>query len=165
MARTYKCFECKDNVLADGAISADGHYYHAHCYALVLDRKSLMAYICQLFRLKAPGPVIYSQRKTFMKKYNYTDAGMLKTLRYLYEVQKTKIDGAKERIGLIPYAYDEAQEYFIKEENQKKEIAQKMADAIINQKTEFIYIKDIRKEEPKKDFIDPASILQMDDEE
>ena len=34
--------------------------------------------------------------------------------------KRQKIDGAKERIGLIPYAYDEAQEYFIKEENQKK---------------------------------------------
>ena len=165
MARVYKCFECKMNILSDDAVGVDAHYYHPKCYAAVLDRKNLMAYICQLFGLKAPGPVIYSQRKTFTEKYKYTDAGMLKTLKYLYEVQKTKIDGAKERIGLIPYAYNEAQEYFAKEERAKKEIAQKMADAIANQKTEIIYVKNIRREEKKKDFIDPASILLMDDEE
>ena len=165
MARVYKCFECKENVLADDAVKADGHCFHPKCYGIVLDKKNLMAYICKLFGLKSPGPVIYSQRKTFMEKYKYTDAGMLKTLQYLYEVQKTKIEGAKERIGLIPYAYDEAQEYFKKEGIKKQEIARKMADAIANQKTEIIYIKNIRKEEPKKDFIDPASILQMDDEE
>ena len=165
MARVYKCFECKENVHSDDAVGADGHYYHSNCYALTLDRKAFMTYVCQLFGLKAPGPVIYSQRKNFMTKYKYTDAGMLKTLKYLYEVQKNKVDGAKERIGLIPYAYDEAQEYYSSQENKKKEIANKMADAINNQKTEIIYVKRIYNEKKESNFIDPNSILEMDDEE
>lgn len=163
--RIYKCFECKIDVLADNAVGSDGHHYHADCYAKLLDRKTLVSYICKLFGLKAPGPVIYAQRKTFMEKYNYTDAGILKTLMYLYDIKKTKIDGAQERIGLIPYAYNEAQEYFAQEDYKKKEIATQMANAITNQKIELIHIKQMPKEVKKKEFIDPNSILLMEDEE
>lgn len=40
------------------------------------------------------------------------------TLIYLYDIKQTKTDKAGERIGLIPYAYAEAQQYF--EDKQKK---------------------------------------------
>lgn len=165
MARVYKCHECKLNILTEEAISDNGNHYHTKCYAKVLDRKNLVAYVCKLFGLKAPGPVIYAQRKTFAEKYGYTDAGMLKTLIYLYDIKKTKIDGAQERIGLIPYAYDEAQEYFKAEEFKKQEIAHKMAEAIRNQKIEIIHVKQLRPQEKKKDIISPDQILSMKDEE
>lgn len=165
LTRVYKCFECKWNVSVDDAIYENKHYYHPACYALVLDKKNFVEYVCKLFGLKAPGPVIYSQRKNFMEKYKYTDAGMVKTLKFLYEVQKNKIDNAQERIGLIPYAYDEAQEHYAKEDERKRDIANKMSNAIKNQKIEKIRIRKIPKKERKVELIDPNTILAMKDEE
>lgn len=165
MARAVKCFECKWNVEKDGAISVDGHYYHTACYQKVLDRKELFTYVCKLFGLKTPGPVIYSQRKSFAEKYGYTDAGMLKTLIYLYDVKKTKIDGAQQRIGLIPYAYEEAQEYFTAEEKRKQEITQRIAENIKTQKIEIIHIKPPQPKRSTTPFIDPESLYNMNDEE
>lgn len=165
MARVYKCFECKWNVTADDAVLDDGKHYHPKCYALVLDRRNFVEYVCKLFGLKSPGPVIYSQRKNFMEKYGYTDAGMLKTLQYLYDIKKTKTTNAKERIGLIPFAYDEAQAYFEDEAKKKQEIAQKMVEAIEQQKIEIIKVHRIYSQKEKGPLIDPESLLLMKDEE
>ena len=96
--------------------------YHLECAKLQEERDNFYSYLCLILGLKAPGPRIYSQANTFIKKYNYTYEGMRRTLYYLYEIKKHKDHYSIENktIGLIPYCYDEAQAYFDKINLKKK---------------------------------------------
>lgn len=44
---------------------------------------------------------------------NYTYTGMLKTLKYFYEVRGNSIEKAEGGIGIIPWVYDEAFTYWV----------------------------------------------------
>jgi len=48
----------------------------------------------------------------YIKKYNYTWSGMLKTLIYFFEVKKNSVSKAKGSIGIIPYTYQEALNHY-----------------------------------------------------
>ncbi len=48
----------------------------------------------------------------YIKKYNYTWSGMLKTLIYFFEVKKNPVSKAKGSIGIIPYTYQEALNHY-----------------------------------------------------
>jgi hypothetical protein len=89
--------------------------------------------------LKAPGPRIYNQGNSFVEKYGYTYLGMQKTLYFIYAVKKHANDRPIESksIGLIPYYYDEAQEYF-KRIDKKKEMIRK---EIMSTTEEIISVK------------------------
>ena len=72
------CSECskqkKENKLypRDEIINYKGQNYCPKCYAEKLEKEKFSEFICNLFGLKAPGPVIYSQRKRLKEKYYYT---------------------------------------------------------------------------------------------
>lgn len=48
----------------------------------------------------------------YVKKNNYSWSGMLKTLIYFYEVKKNDSSKANGSIGIIPYAYQQAHDYY-----------------------------------------------------
>ncbi len=125
-----KCFECKLDVPKESAIYEGTHYFHTECFSQRKNRQEFIEYVCRLFSLKAAGPIVYTQRRSFIENNGYDDIGMLKALRYAYEVKKIKLDKANERIGIIPYVYDEAQEYFKRQEKKQLEIAYTMTESI-----------------------------------
>lgn len=62
------------------------------------------------------------QRMGFIKKNGYTNEGMLLALKYFYDVKKQSPDRSGNRIGIIPYIYDEAQAYYEALEKKKEKI-------------------------------------------
>ena len=48
----------------------------------------------------------------YVKENKYTYSGMLKTLKWYYEIQNNSIEKAKGTIGIIPYIYNEALKYY-----------------------------------------------------
>ena len=48
----------------------------------------------------------------YIKKYNYTWTGMLKTLIYFFEVKNNSTSKAGGSIGIIPYEYQHAHDYY-----------------------------------------------------
>ena len=46
--------------------------------------------------------------------YGYTYSGMLGTLMYWYEVRGGVLEKANGGVGIVPYKYDEAKEYYLK---------------------------------------------------
>lgn len=138
-----KCYECKSDVDKADAKYIDKHYYHINCYNTMIDRRHFIEYVCKIYKLKAPGPVIYSQRKQFMTKYGYTDIGMINTLRYAYEVKHIKTEKAQERIGIIPLLYDEAQTFYKSKLDKQNSIAKKY-DKITEQSRPIIVQDTIR---------------------
>lgn len=139
-ARYVSCFECKQKVDKEEAIDEKPHYYHRECYAKKLQRRELFDYICRLMNLKNPGPIIYKQRKEYIEKRGYTDIGILNTLKYIYEVKKLSVKKAEERIGLVPYYYDEAQQYFARKDKEQIEIMNSMSAAIQNSCNETLVV-------------------------
>lgn len=115
--------------------------YHLKCAQLQKEKDDFFKYLCLVLGLKAPGPRIYSQANSFITKYHFTYAGMQRALYYLYEVKKHKDPYSIENktIGLIPYCYEEAQNYFdrVEVKREQAETINKIAQAnekIINVK-------------------------------
>ena len=68
-----------------------------------------MIYIISLYNLKDDYivPKFMLQLSNFEKEYGFTYSGMLKALKYWYEVKRNPID--KDRgLGIIPYVYKQA---------------------------------------------------------
>ena len=72
------------------------------------DKQELEAYIKELFKINEISAKIRHQIKTFKEKNNYSYSGMLKTLKFFFEVKGNSIEKANGGIGIIPFVYDDA---------------------------------------------------------
>jgi len=52
------------------------------------------------------------QRVNFINKLGYTNKGIYYSLKFFYEVKKQSPEKSGNRIGIVPYVYDEAKEYY-----------------------------------------------------
>jgi hypothetical protein len=97
-------------------------YAHKECHAKVeanktqdeKDYSALTDYIEKLFGIGYVSAKIAKQIRDYRVAYNYTYSGMLGTLIYWFEVKKAPIDKANNGVGIIPYVYDQAKEYYMK---------------------------------------------------
>lgn len=48
------------------------------------------------------------QIKKFMQDYKYSYSGILRTLKYFYEVKQNDISKSNNGIGIVPWVYQEA---------------------------------------------------------
>ena len=64
-------------------IQYKGKNFHRECGEKQKEKDNFYSYVCEIFKLKAPGPRIYNQGNSFVEKYGYTYLGMQKTL-YFY---------------------------------------------------------------------------------
>jgi len=118
-----KCAFCGERFNRDKvpcvAIS-NRRYVHEECAAKQqeklskeeADKEKLKQYILKLFNLEQINGKIERQIKSYMRNYNYTYSGILKTLKYFYEVKGNSIDKANNGIGIVPYEYDSAYNYY-----------------------------------------------------
>lgn len=142
-----KCSYCGNGVLKTDAKRHKNKNYHAECLEIQLEKEDLTEYICKLFSLKAPGPRIYTQIKTFFEKYsNYTYKGIKQALVYFYEVQKKPIDKANQGIGIVPYVYDSAQEYYNNISLRQERVATALSNSLSVESKEII----VKKQEKKQ---------------
>jgi hypothetical protein len=149
MGRMVKCAFCQNLVDKDGSVRYNDKNYHSHCHKALLERKEVYKYVARLFGFKnedKPGPVINSQLKNFIEKYNYTYTGMLNALKYFYEIKGGSKDKANQGIGIVPYIYDEAQEYYAKMASKQEKVAQ----TIEKQLKEAPKVLKVKKVEDKK---------------
>lgn len=130
MGREVKCAFCELKVDKDKSFRYKGRNYHAQCYYEFKEKERLVTYICELFSLKAPGPRNYRSIKKYIEENNYTYKGILNSLKYFYEVKKGDKEKANSGIGIVPYIYDEAQEYYKKLKYKNK----KIREVVENQK-------------------------------
>ena len=128
--KTVKCYFCGMAAESDKALRKEGKAFHNECYQEYLDRRELFQYCCKLWGLKAPGPLISRQAKDFKLK-GYTYRGMMFSLKYFYEVKKNDKDKYKgsETIGIIPYIYEDAKQYYAELLTKQQELAQQAAAA------------------------------------
>lgn len=106
------------------------------------DLAKLKDYIKNLYGDNANWALINKQIKKFSEENGYSYSGMLKSLIYFYEVKNNPKDKSNNGIGIIPYVYQDAYNYYY-----NLFMAQQMLNetAIITQQ-----IKEIAIEPPKK---------------
>lgn len=118
MPRSVKCPFCGSFFLREEEAFTEygGRYYHVACYEKFEkeknDRQELITYIEQLLDIEKVTPLILRQIKDFHDDYKYSYTGMKKALIYFTTVKKNAMKGAG--IGIIPYIYKEAFEYYKK---------------------------------------------------
>ena len=77
------------------------------------DFEKLLIYVLQLFKLKDDyiPQRLRKQLTQYENDYEFTYSGMMKALKYWYEIKKHPIDRNK-GVGIIPYCYEEAKQYY-----------------------------------------------------
>lgn len=74
------------------------------------DYEALVEYIKHLFG--TPNVRVWKQIKEYKDMYNYSYSGMLKTLIWWFDIKHNDIEKANGGIGIIPYVYDQALQYY-----------------------------------------------------
>ena len=87
------------------------------------DKEKLEAYIKNLFKIDYIDPRIRKQINQYINEYHYSYSGILKSLTYFYEIKGNSLDKANGGIGIVPYVYKNAYNYYfaIWEAQQKNE--------------------------------------------
>lgn len=108
----------------------NGKYAHQACFELeqtreLTDQEKLERYIMELFGSDYVYAKIKKQIKDYVTNHGYTYSGIHKALVYYYEVKGNKFDEGKAQggIGIVPYVYQHAYNYYyaIWEAQQKQE--------------------------------------------
>ena len=118
---TVKCAYCQKTMSKkdeDCVMIDNGKYVHKACQELEetrekTDKEQLEDYIKELFNTPYIDPRIRAQIKKYVEEFNYTYSGMRKALIYHYEIKggdKTKANGG---IGIIPFVYQHAYNYYL----------------------------------------------------
>jgi len=76
------------------------------------DKIALENYIIKLLKVEYVTPRIRKQLNTYVEQYGYTYSGMHKALIYFYEVKGNSTDKANGGVGIIPYVYQDAYNYY-----------------------------------------------------
>lgn len=140
-----KCLYCKksfDTNLEPWVKPNSNRYAHELCHQRAIaehekdnaDKEALIDYIKELFGYEQLPQVISKQIKQYIEEYQYTYSGILKTLKYFYEIKHGDKDKANGRIGIIPYCYEDARRYYYaiweaQEQNKNKEIETYICEA------------------------------------
>lgn len=76
------------------------------------DKQDLDNYIIQLLKIDYIDARIRKQINKYIEEYNYTYSGIKKALVYFYEIKGNNIEKANGGIGIVPYTYKQAYNYY-----------------------------------------------------
>ena len=150
MQLTRKCHGCgqdihKDEMIQYSTVSGKTSYWFCkNCYEEKMARERCQIKVCQIFGIKSPGPLIWTQRKRLRDEYGYTDDAIVDCLDYIYNVEHMK--KLKESLGLVnPKSMANMKAW----RAEKKARAGSIAAAIANTETKE-YIVPIKENKKKK---------------
>lgn len=117
-----KCLYCGEQFdrLTEPAIKIGRRYAHKKCYEAQdpediknqKDKTDFFEYIKEIYGSDYNYISISKQAENYIKQYNFTYGGMLKTLKWFYEVKHADKESSNGRIGIIPYIYEDAKKYY-----------------------------------------------------
>ena len=141
MAHAVKCVYCGEIFDRDKEICVEvspRRYAHATCDKQgTEDLKELEEYIKKIFCETTVNAKIKKQINDFRKEYGYTYSGILKCLKWWFEIQGNTIDKAMGGIGIVPYIYKEVEKYYYsiyiaQEKNQNKELNNQVIEVVVS---------------------------------
>lgn len=114
------CFWCSKAIKPtdEGVVELPGmfgRYAHKSCADTHPkdDREKMIVYLIKLYKFKddTGWQQLLRQAENFAKNYNFSYSGMMKSLEYFYRVKGNSVD-SKRGIGIIPYVYKDAFDYY-----------------------------------------------------
>lgn len=141
MAHVVKCPYCgksfdRDKMLDFVQVNSR-RYAHTQCHTAHLaqmsqeekDLMALEAYIKKLLNLDTINARVRKQITDYHNNQNYSYTGIMKALTYFYEVKGNSTEKANGGIGIVPYVYQDAFNYYYhiwmaKQTNEVKPIEQ-----------------------------------------
>ena len=137
------CKYCKQKFrksLAEYIQITNSQYAHVTCAELEskrekTDAEKLDDYIMKLFGYDYVPPRAKKQINEYIQEYNYTHSGMLKALIYFYEIQGGDVEQAHDSVGILPYIYNDAYNYYYnlwqaQQRNATKDITQFVPEVV-----------------------------------
>ena len=123
MAHNVKCFYCQkifDRDKVPFVQVSPRRYAHKECSMSederkqqeVKDKEELDNYIMSLFKMTYVDARIQKQIKKYVEENNYTYSGIKKALVYFFEIKGNSIEKANGGIGIVPYVYQQAYQYY-----------------------------------------------------
>ena len=122
MSHIVICLYCEKKFDRDKMpyIQVGRRYAHKECSMTAEERKTqeeqdkqdLDNYIIQLLKIDYIDARIRKQIKTYIEENNYTYSGIKKALIYFYEVKGNSIEKANGGIGIVPFIYKDAFNYY-----------------------------------------------------
>ena len=116
------------------------------------DKEALDQYIMKLFNITYIDPRIRKQIKQYIEEYHYTYSGILKALVYHYEIKGGDIDKANGALGIVPYVYQKAYNYYYSLWEAQQKNKEKIIEHYIPKVKEIIIPVPERKIKKKKNF-------------
>lgn len=101
-------------------------HIHKECYTgIEQDKDNFFRYCQELFGDGFDFVKLNRMAEGYRRAYNYTWSGMHGSLVYFYEIKHHSVKDANNNIGIIPYIYKDAKDYFdkleqVKENNSKQ---------------------------------------------
>lgn len=106
------------------------------------ERKQLIAYVCDLYKVDKPSMLVLTQMKRMHEDNGWRYLAIQMTLEYFYEIKNNSTRNSN-GIGIVPYVYEEATDYY-------KRLA-KINDQVIGEvKKETTYINAPKRVQRKK---------------
>ena len=126
MAHPVKCYYCQSTFDRDKEPFMQipdkaRRYAHKECFLKATavqradeeNKQKLEDYIKNLFDYKVLPDHIHRQIRRYISENNYTYSGILKALKYFYEIKNGSKEKAFGRIGIVPYVYNDAHNYYL----------------------------------------------------
>lgn len=119
-----KCLYCGEqfdrNSPKEEFVKIGRRYAHKHCAEEhdkslsqeEKDLRDLITYIKELLGDDYNFMKVKKQIEEYHKNYNFTYSGMLRSLKWFYEVRGQSTDKANGGIGIIPFIYKDAYNYY-----------------------------------------------------
>lgn len=121
-----KCPVCNENVKKEEINKRyKGKTYHIKCYDIMINKKyeenviqqidplkDLKEFILDLFKIDKMSNMMEDQLIKYTREYGYTTVGMLNALKYHFDICENELTDNVRGIGIIPFVYKEANEFF-----------------------------------------------------
>ena len=126
MAHIVTCIYCKKKFDRDKypfVQISTRRYAHKECSEQENSRLKQEELVLKLLGEEYISPRVRKQINTYREEYQYTYSGIRKALVYFYEIKGNSAEKANGGIGIVPYVYKDAFNYYyaIWEANQKNE--------------------------------------------
>lgn len=152
MQLTRKCYGCKHDIRKDEMVQYAGlhgqvaYWYCRDCYEEKLARERFQVKVCQIFGIKSPGPLIWTQRKRLRELYGYTDDAIVDCLEYIYHVKH--MNKLKESLGLVgPRSMEEMRQWRAEKNGQASNIVAALVNNTMEKELVSLNVtKNIKKE-------------------
>lgn len=123
MAHIVTCIYCKKKFDRDKypfVQVSNRRYAHTECSMSddqkkakeELDKEALNNYIMKLFNTSYVDARVQKQIKQYVDEYNFTYSGIQKALTYFFEIKGNSLEKANGGIGIVPYVYKNAYNYY-----------------------------------------------------